>query len=220
MKTRPLKLLLITSLWLIATSAGFLALMRYEYQPGAAAMAPETWPRASMLGRGADCCTLVMFAHPQCPCTMASIEQLAALIAKKGDQLHSYVLLLDPKHTPAHWNRHDARAKAEAIPGVTVLDDQDGIEARKFAALTSGYTVVYSGDGKLIFCGGITGGRGRAGDNGGLNALMAALNKQASGVKTSPVFGCPMFGSDCAQRGKDVAMANSTREPREAGETD
>ena len=54
---------------------------------------------------------------------------------------------------------------AAAIPGVTVHVDHDGGEARRFGAETSGFVVLYDAHGELLFAGGITTGRGQAGDN-------------------------------------------------------
>jgi hypothetical protein len=76
---------------------------------------------------------------------------------------------------------------------VTVLDDVDGTEARRFGALTSGQVVVYDADGRLRFSGGITPARGHAGDNAGRSAIIALLEGASSASVETPVFGCSLL---------------------------
>ena len=58
-----------------------------------------------------------------------------------------------------------------------MLRDDDGAEARRFGAETSGQTLLYDEHGALLFSGGITGARGHAGDNAGRASLVALLNR-------------------------------------------
>ena len=55
-----------------------------------------------------------------------------------------------------------------------MLRDDDGAEARRFGAETSGQTLLYDARGALAFSGGITGARGHAGDNAGRASLRRA----------------------------------------------
>src|SRR5438552_8947030 len=68
-----------TALWLVAAAAGSWCLSKYESAPGRAALTPDQWPVATRIAASHDCPTLLMFAHPQCPCTRASIENLNRL---------------------------------------------------------------------------------------------------------------------------------------------
>jgi hypothetical protein len=82
---------------------------------------------------------------------------------------------------------------ASRLPGATVLRDDEGIEARRFGAMTSGQTLLYDGGGRLVFSGGITGARGHAGENAGRNAVIALLNGRPAGQDETWVFGCSLF---------------------------
>ena len=56
-------------------------------RPGGDPEAPARWPEASALVRNADGPTLVLFAHPKCPCTDASLAELARPIFKVAAHL-------------------------------------------------------------------------------------------------------------------------------------
>src|SRR6185436_11568509 len=71
------------ALWLAAVAAGLSVLLNFENEPGlAAATAPSQWPAESRLKPAADRPTLLLFAHPLCSCTRATIGELALLMAQ------------------------------------------------------------------------------------------------------------------------------------------
>jgi len=178
------------ALWAMAVASGMTMLWAYSEAPGAAATPPAVWPRDSRVRPTAERATLIMLAHPHCPCTRASIEELDRLMAQAGDRLAVDVLFVAPPDASGGWEATDLRRSAAAIPGVTVLDDVDGVEARRFGALTSGQVLVYDAAGRLRFSGGITAARGHAGDNAGRSAIVALLDGAASASVETPVFGC------------------------------
>src|SRR5204863_7423488 len=77
------RLILIISgmLWLSAVGFGLNMLWHYENVPGIAVTAPANWPASSQIKPTPGHATLVMFAHPHCPCTRASVGELALLMA-------------------------------------------------------------------------------------------------------------------------------------------
>jgi hypothetical protein len=83
--------------------------------------------------------------------------------------------------------------RAAAIPGVTVIADAAGREARLFHAATSGRTLLYRQHGELLFDGGITGARGHVGENAGATTLARLLTDGSSARAATPVFGCPIL---------------------------
>jgi hypothetical protein len=91
------------------------------------------------------------------------------------------------------WEKSSLWRSAAAIPHVTVVRDDHGLEASRFGAATSGQTLLYSANGLLLFSGGITGSRGHAGDNAGRAAILALLHREALARSSSFVFGCPLF---------------------------
>jgi hypothetical protein len=140
-----------------------------------------------------------MTVHPQCACTSATLAELARVVARAPGETRVYVLAVIPK-APADsdWQHSSLLARAREIPGVQVVNDIDGVEARRFGGQTSGYTSVYSADGQLLFCGGITASRGHEGDNPGEDAVIQAVSGQHPGLRQTPVFGCSLF-ADAAQ---------------------
>ena len=185
-------LLLLTSIWLAVVGLGMGVLTIYEYTPGRPAGLQDDWPLQSKIAHGVDLPTLVMFAHPECPCTRASIGELAVLMAECQDRVKAHVVFLFPKGSSKEWLHTDLWRSAEAIPGVVAEADEDGNEARYFQATTSGQVVLYDTDGKLLFRGGITSSRGHYGDNSGLSAIVSLLDHKTASSQT-PVFGCSLL---------------------------
>ena len=181
------------TIWLAAAVAGLSVLWRYDNTPGEAARAPRQWPALSRLARAADRPTLVMLAHPHCTCTRASLAELAEAIARTRTPPRTYVVFMMPKGFSDGWEQTDLWRTAAALPGVTVVRDDDGREARQFGAATSGQTLLYDERGVMVFGGGVTGSRAHAGDNVGRQSLVALLNHEAAARDATRVFGCPLF---------------------------
>jgi hypothetical protein len=100
-------------LWALTMATGFGALWRYKMTPGiAAGSAPSRWPDDVLLARTPDRATLVMLAHPKCPCTRASIGELATLMTRLGNDARAYVLFVAPSGVPEGWERSDTWARA------------------------------------------------------------------------------------------------------------
>jgi hypothetical protein len=195
MKFKKNKLILITTstAWLLMIIAGLGLLWDYKSAPGMAAAAPPQWPADSRLQPASDRASLVMLAHPHCPCTRASIGELARIMTQARGRVTAYVLFVKPANLAEGWEKTDLWASATAIPGVSVVEDDDGIEARRFHAATSGQTMLYDKNGKLIFSGGMTGARGHEGDNAGRTAIVSLLTADQANESETPVFGCPLF---------------------------
>jgi hypothetical protein len=186
-------MLLALGVWLAAVGSGFTILLRYATAPGTVDAPPRLqWPADSRLERRDRRPTLVMFAHPHCPCSRASVAELARLMAALPVRPAAYVLFVHPHGISADWDQTDLRRSAAAIPGVTVLSDVDGIEAARFHALTSGLTLVYDGEGRLLFRGGVTSSRGHEGNSFGRERIISLLTTGKADRTDSPVFGCAL----------------------------
>jgi hypothetical protein len=191
--------------WIAAVACGLAALHRYEFTPGDAGASVENWPSQSRIPFDATRPNLVMMAHPRCPCTLASIEELAALMGRFGDAVACHVMFYRPAGSAdAEWTETKSRRLAAAIPGVRVLDDVDSAEGARFGVETSGHLLVYNPAGRLIYSGGITSGRGRYGNSVGREAVAAILTGTLSSpVGTgSPTYGCPLFDSKNVKCGR------------------
>jgi hypothetical protein len=184
--------------WLTAAAAGGWWLHKYEMVQGSAALTPGQWPLAARINAAHNRPTLVMFAHPRCPCTRASLEELNRLLARCEGKLDTRVLFFEPLNYPPQWTRSSLWESAAAIPGVVVQGDPDGVEARRFGAATSGFVVLYDATGRLVFHGGITVSRGHAGDNAGAEAIVCLVNGEAAASRQTPVFGCSLLDQSTA----------------------
>jgi hypothetical protein len=114
-----------------------------------------------------------------------------------------------PQDAPADWHDTDLLDSATRIPGVKALVDEDGIEAARFGAATSGQVVLYDQDARLLFRGGITQSRGHVGANAGSDAIESLVNKGAADRDDSLVFGCPLFDPNSECRKPGHASANN-----------
>jgi hypothetical protein len=182
-----------SALWLATAAAGLGFLWKYENVPGVRMAVPARWPAGSAIARTPGMATVVMFAHPKCPCTRASVEELARAVAQCDGRLRVHVMFYSPDGAPATWTQTDLWSSAAAIPGVEAQSDRNGAEAARFGATTSGFVVVYDAAGRLGFSGGITAERGHAGDNDGEEAVIALANGKAPGRLTMPALGCSIF---------------------------
>jgi len=181
--------------WGFGIVAALYSLEHYKSLAGkAAAGAPAalTADAASTPGKP----RLVMYVHPHCPCTRASLaefEQLVAGAKARGQELDFEVVVVVPPKMDPTWREGAIVRAAEQLVGVRVRTDLDAIEAREVGAFTSGHTLLVDAKGDVIFRGGITRSRGHAGDNAGTRALTELLHDRKPDVAATPVFGCPLF---------------------------
>lgn len=169
-------------------------ILNYQNAGGRAGIAPQHWPAGTQLVLDRNRDTLIMFAHPKCPCTRASVEELNRLMARSNGKVAAQVWFFKPGEFPKDWTQTSLWASAAAIPGVVAHEDTDGEESRRFGAETSGYVLLYDTHGQLLFNGGITAGRSHAGDNAGENTVVSLLATQKVKLKHTEVYGCPLLG--------------------------
>jgi hypothetical protein len=198
--------LLLTSVWLMAVSVGVGALWAYDYTPGGDTSVLSSWPLQSGIPHDPSQPTLIMFAHPKCPCTRASIGELMTLMTHCQNQVKVCVAFFRPKGSGEDWLNTDLWRSAEAIPGVVVRVDEEGNEARCFHVTTSGHVVLYDAHGKLLFSGGITSSRGHSGDNAGYSAIMQLLHRGLAAKTETPVFGCSLLDPKEECNSKEILL--------------
>lgn len=179
--------------WLSVVGTGMGILWNYGQTPGAGGAPPLQWPSRSSIQTASGMPTLVMFAHPYCPCTRASLGELSRLMTLCRGLVAARVLFVEPAGRSDHWGKTDLWEEAAAIPGVAVVRDIQGAEARLFGSVTSGQTALYDAGGRLLYSGGITLTRGHRGDNPGRGAIVALLTRQTAPGTASPVFGCSLL---------------------------
>ncbi len=180
-------------LWLGAIGAGLGTLAWYDNLPAASQPFVSEWPDGSMVDRSERGLTLVLFAHPKCPCTRASLAELEKIVAHCHSTVTPWVVFFKPDGVEHDWEQTDLWRAASAIPGAHVVCDLRGEEAQRFHVTASGHTLLYNARGKLLFSGGITFTRGHAGDNAGRAAIESYALGVLPGYHQTPVYGCPII---------------------------
>ena len=81
---------ILLGVWSIAVVAGLALLTEFDTAPGAQGSPPRDWPAGGSAQLDRSRPTLLMFAHPRCPCTRASLDELERKIKTLEPSLASY----------------------------------------------------------------------------------------------------------------------------------
>lgn len=179
--------------WGVSIAAGLFLFLTYSQTPGLMMQAPTQWPVGSSLETDPTRWTLVMVAHPKCPCTAASVHELRELIAWTDTPLTTHVVFLSGTEDDPNWFSGRTVEIARASSGVQVHFDPKNQEVERFATATSGHVLLYDTSGHLRYSGGITPARGHRGANRGSGMILSLLNDRVSTGNQLPVYGCAMF---------------------------
>ena len=210
---RKLSLPLLIAVWAGAVGGGLWTMLDYELTPAAVDQAPESWPPATTLRLSSSHPTLVMFLHPHCPCSHASVAELADLVSHSAPVDVNLVFLKPPGFADG-WEKSDLWQAAAAIPRAMLSCDSKGLEAATFRANTSGETLLYDRDGRLLFHGGFTAVRGHRGENAGRFAVEQMLAGLPAQEQETPVFGCCLHDRQCTLPSSPQQL--DTRDPDDA----
>ncbi len=181
----------LTAFWCAGVLAGLGAMLVYASTPADHAAATEQWPASSSLARDPTRPTLVMFLHPHCPCSRASLAELSRLSTECRDRFALHLVVVWPQSLP-RTSKSRLHSAAEEISGANVTSDPDGVEAARFGSTTSGETLLYAADGRVLFQGGLTWSRGHEGDNAGRDAVASWIQTNRATLSHTPVFGCAL----------------------------
>ena len=171
---------------------------------------------------------LVIYVHPHCPCTRASLAEFRQLVdgAKShGRKVSPEIVVVVPPGMDDSWRNGPIVQAAEQLvvdkwAGVRLRINHDLDEALDARATTSGHTLLIDTSGTVIFRGGLTRSRGHAGENAGTRALSELLNDRKPEVATTPVFGCPLYSpeacradEECREMATPKSLSNMRIEP-------
>lgn len=201
---RTIGLMAIVIAWLALVATGFAMWERFDFTPGRSGSMAVSPVKAG----NADW-RLVIFLHPHCPCSSASLHELAELGDQAGPSLAIRVVFVRPPEAPEGWERSSLWNQARAIPGVEVIGDPGGSEASRAGAWSSGHVVLYGPEGTVAFQGGLTAGRGRLGESPAREAILALLAGREAALHSAPVFGCELLNAEGSPEEK--AGASCTR---------
>jgi hypothetical protein len=180
------------AVWGTTVVAGFGVLASFGNTPGAATLAPASWPADSALARATDRPTLLTFVHPHCACSRATLRELDRLAQRLRGRVAATILFAGLDGVAEDRTSTELRALAESVEFARVVDDPGGREAARFGGTTSGFTLLYDADGALRFSGGLTAGRGQEGDSFGRARIIELVERGRTDRPDSPVFGCPL----------------------------
>jgi hypothetical protein len=180
------------TIWGLVVGVGMLLVGDYAARPGVAASAPAQWPSESPIRPDGKRPTLLIFLHPRCPCSRASVAEFASISSDCGDRVSVHAVLLQPEGGRERWGQSDIEADLADLPRLRIWPDRGGAETRRFGVSTSGHVLLYDPGGRLIFGGGITPARGHQGASGGGEAVRAGILGTGGGGPKYPVFGCAL----------------------------
>jgi hypothetical protein len=184
---------LVGVVWLFAVASGFAVLHRYESTPGAQASIPPDWPADAPFGLESGRLTLVVAVHPRCVCSRATAEELERLLASRPGRARVNLLIFKPGDACENWTRTPLVSRLSALPDTSCWLDPDGKLAVRFGAVVSGQILAFDSGGKLLYSGGITPLRGKAGPNAGYDSLAALLDAKPANSQAAPAYGCSLL---------------------------
>lgn len=181
------------SVWAAMVSYGVASLLIYDSKPGQAASAPLSIPDDLEEKEGRDKPLMLVFLHPHCPCSRATLDQLEAILVSNKQEFECRVLIVVPSEADPGWENGPLLERVASISGISVERDFGGAAAKRFAAATSGQVLFYGSNRSLGFSGGITASRGHSGESLGARALLHLLENRLAPSTIAPVYGCPLF---------------------------
>lgn len=178
--------------WVSMMGGAFFFLVRHEQTPGVATTSIATnLPSELSLSLATDQTLLLMFVHPQCPCSRASLGELEELMSKARGAAEVCLVFYKPAGEPDDWAKTGLYNEAQRLGWQTRIDP-GGVVAEHFGATTSGHVLIYDAKGRLSYSGGITASRGHWGDSESEATALRILQNELPGMSTRPVYGCPL----------------------------
>jgi len=178
-------------LWLGLVAGGYAWLLRYSFAAGKTTAAPLRLPASLAPAEPSTLAHLFLALHPRCPCSRATVRELAKILSRAGQAGDVTVLMYKPAQEPDRWLEGPLAEDCRRM-NCRVRPDPDGRLAASLGSLTSGGVVLYDAKGRLRYQGGITASRGHEGDNIGERAVIDILRGNLENHKSMPVFGCPI----------------------------
>ncbi len=186
-----------TILWLIAVGAFVTSITDHLARPGPVSEhQSNAWPTNERVRLNEDGFTLLMFVHPDCPCTQSSLAELERLLAQQSVRpINTHIILPvpnDAESTHKITNVFPRSLSLYPFQEKHILDKNAQL-TRLFGIRTSGHCLLFDQSGQLLFSGGLTPLRGHEGSCPGNISLAECLHGQPPQTRQSPVFGCALY---------------------------
>lgn len=185
-------LLLAYMIWSALLLTGHLVLFEYEMTASPLANTKRVFPQKSIVQIAKGRQNIILFLHPMCPCSMASVDEFHELMrAGEKDSVGTVVAFM-PHDMQSEWALQPVFSRLKRIRNVSIVYDSNGAQADLFGATTSGHVLIYDGRGILQFSGGITASRGHSGDNANFELAKKSIHDRNPKFVTTPVLGCAL----------------------------
>ena len=186
---KPVRVLTLC-VWMGSIGVSLFFFEQYERTPGAKFDAPLERPPESSLDFSHDKFTLIMFVHPHCPCVSASVTELETIATRYEEKLSARVVFVRPPGVPTEWEKGSLWTQVGKCAHLTSTIDEDGVEAGRFGARTSGHAYLLSPEGRIVFEGGLTESRGGCASKQSSIGMWIEHDRDAP--SSTPVYGCPL----------------------------
>src|SRR3954470_1075599 len=115
--------LLVLLVWLGLIAAGYAWLLRYGFAPGRIASAPKIVPPSVAPSNYAGHAQIFLALHPRCPCSRATVKELAKILSRIPETINTTVLLYKPANEGESWLQSSL---LDECVNCRVLSDPDG----------------------------------------------------------------------------------------------
>ena len=183
---RPWWWVAVSAVWLCVLFLLWGILLRHAFQPSKV----PAWPVMTTSLPASKTFRIVLFAHPCCPCTRATLEELNESLTRLPKDTSVSIVFVTAGLAESDVAGSPNVALARQLSGVQVRFDCTGEEARRLNATVSGEVFAFDRAGRLVFQGGLTPGRGHQGESAGQKRLEQLASGLAHEPCTAPVFGC------------------------------
>lgn len=184
-------LVFVVTIWTISVGIGFVWMTDYSTRPGIPAVVSAKLPPNIFSDSDSKLPKLILFIHPKCSCSRATLGELERIVAVTKDLVEVKIIFYKPDSEPSEWVETGFWQRAKTIPGVKISTMSEE-EIEKFGVITSGQTLLYDSDGNLVFSGGITLSRALEGDNKGRQIIETYLQGGKVLDREAPIFGCSL----------------------------
>lgn len=202
MNSKPIQLLAFVALFAMS-AIGFVQLTDYSSRPGHPGLVPnrlsdvalsDTSLSAGLTTDGKP--QLLLFYHPKCPCTTATVRILERLNPRFLEPIPITAIAYCADDEPDLWIQSRTTKALSSLDNVRIVIDKGGRLSKSFGATVSGHLLLYNPNGQLTFSGGITPYRGHEGDSPSSLDLLERINSPKDNCMHWPVFGCTTVSPD------------------------
>lgn len=205
--------------WMALAAAGWYGISAHGFNGAATSTADVAmqWPAESTIERMTGRPTLVLFLHPMCPCSRATLAELERLPVLAPNEALPEVCIVAaaPRSVGELWWSSSNLARAARLPNAHVFRDPGGVVTALFNARVSGSVLLFDATGRRLYAGGVTMARGHAGDNVGLQAITRLLRDHQAKVVAIPAWGCELVREASLPAAARSDTADADHLPRE-----